>query len=216
MAINIGKAKKLTSGLTSRIPSLGKPAMAAIALGGFAAGVSNKAGPAVVDATSDAVLGDPNADKYFMGEQGFSIGGLAQAKLFSNSDVAFAGSVAGGVAGTVAGAAVGAGATYLGKEFLKDINIPSVIPESIPLIGGKKMPKSILKPGMHSGKVGGLALAGAAIGGAIGATSYIRHYARDNKEFMQSNPFSRGSAMQASATGAYGDIVLGMHNTRRG
>lgn len=203
----IGKAVGSTSG----------PILGAVAIAGFGAGLMNKAGPATVDAVSDAVLGDPNADKYFMGEQGFSVQGLATAGLLSDPGVALAGSVAGGVAGTAAGAGIGAGLGYVGNEFLKDINIPKMtIPQSVPFIGGKTVSEKIIKSGLQSGKMRGLGIAGAAIGGAIGASAYLRHYSRDNREFLQSNPYNRGSAMQASATGAYGDIVLGMHNTRRG
>lgn len=56
------------------------------------------------------------------------------------------------------------------------------------------------------------AIAGAAIGAGAGIASYVNR----NRDFYESNPYSRGSAMQASSTGAYGDIVLGMHNSRRG
>lgn len=65
------------------------------------------------------------------------------------------------------------------------------------------------------GKVGGL-IGGAAIGGAIGAMAPTASLIGNNREFYSSSAYSRGSAMQASSTGAYGDIVLGMHNSRRG
>jgi len=194
-----------------------KPGLGAIAIAGFAAGLMDKAGPATVEAVSDAVLVDPKAEKYFMGEQGFSVQGLATAGIMSNSGVALGGTILGGAAGTAAGAAVGAGVGYVANEFLRDVNIPKMtIPQSVPFIGGKTVSEKIIKSGMHSGRIKGSGIAGAAIGGAIGASAYIRNYSRENQEFIKSNPYSRGSAMQASSTGAYGDIVLGMHNTRRG
>lgn len=135
-----------------------------------------------------------------------------------------AGTLAGGAIGAAAGGALGMGASKVLTESLKGTNIHSAISgqtvgkfaDSIPLLGGKNIPKSLIKAGPHSPKIRGLGAVGAIAGAAIGGTTYMRGYFNRNKDFMQSNPYSRGSAMQASSTGAYGDIVLGMHNSRRG
>jgi hypothetical protein len=57
---------------------------------------------------------------------------------------------------------------------------------------------------------------GAIAGGAFGAATYSRSYVNRNRDFFQQSPYNRGSAMQAASTSAYGDMVLGMHNSRRG
>ena len=59
-------------------------------------------------------------------------------------------------------------------------------------------------------------MGGIAIGGAIGASATTKGNVNRNKELLNTSPYSRGSAMQASSTQAYGDMVLGMHNSRRG
>lgn len=107
------------------------------------------------------------------------------------------------------------GLSSMATSALKDTRIPDInIPDKVPLIGGKTL--ALSKPGLHSPKIRGLGAIGAIAGLAIGGSAYMRSYVNRNKDFMQSNPYNRGSAMQASSTGAYGDIVLGMHNSRRG
>lgn len=128
--------------------------------------------------------------------------------------------IVGGALGAAGGLAMGAGAASMLKEakFANDINIPEKFSDNIPLLKGKKVPlggKTLFKGGVSS-KARGLGLLGAVAGGAIGATAMTASYINRNKDFFQSNPYNRGSAMQASSTGAYGDIVLGMHNSRRG
>ena len=128
---------------------------------------------------------------------------------------AVSGTVGGAAVGAAGGAALGIGASKMATSALKDTRIPDInIPNKVPLVGGKSL--ALSKAGTHSPKIRGLGAVGAIAGAAIGGSSYLRNYTNRNKEFLQSNPYSRGSAMQASSTGAYGDIVLGMHNSRRG
>ncbi len=136
------------------------------------------------------------------------------------SGFAAGGTVAGGLLGAAGGAAVGMGASSMLKEakFANDVNIPEKFADDIPLLGGKKVPmggKTLFKGGVSS-KARGLGLIGAAVGGTIGASAFVSSHINRNRDFYKANPYSRGSAMQASSTGAYGDIVLGMHNSRRG
>lgn len=198
----------------------------ALAMGGiFAAGAIGSSARSILDLGNEAAFGDKDADRYFLGERGLSPGSLFDASV--GTGVAVGASAAGGVLGAAAGGAAGvsAGSLLRGTDVKRDINIAEKFADDIPLIGGKKVPlvggKKILSAGkMGSGRgravMAGLGIAGAITGAGIGASAYTRGYVNRNKEFYQSNPYSRGSAMQASSTGAYGDIVLGMHNSRRG
>jgi hypothetical protein len=185
-----------------------------------------------IDIGNQAAFGDEDADKYFLGSRGLSAGTVFDSSLGQTS--AIAGTAAGATLGAAGGAAVGMGASKVLTDSLKNTSIHNAVsgtvmpplinagqstgkfPGNIPLIGGKNIPKSLIKPGMHSPKIRGLGAVGAIAGAAIGGSAYMRSYVNRNQDFMQSNPYSRGSAMQASSTGAYGDIVLGMHNSRRG
>jgi len=195
---------------------------AGLLLGGvFAAGVANKTIHPAVDAANDIAFGDPEADKYFMGSQGLSPSGLIDAGTGSK----------GGAAGTIGGAAIGgifggigagAAGSMLKQQTLKEsIKVPTHYAKDIPLIGGKKIAgiggKEILKGGTHA-KIGGGALGviGAVAGAALGASTMARSYVNRNQQFFNESPYAKGSAMQASSTQAYGDMVLGMHNSRRG
>lgn len=202
--------KKMGGGLGRAMPH-GRGV--SIAMGGiFAAGVVGSSARSVLDLGNEAAFGDQNADRYFLGERGLSPGTLLDSTM--GSGFAAGGTVAGGAIGATAGAGVGMGAASMlkGAKFANDINIPEKIAgKSVPLVGGK----TLFKGGVSS-KAKGLGLLGAAVGGAIGASAFVASHVNRNRDFYQSNPYSRGSAMQASSTGAYGDIVLGMHNSRRG
>jgi len=70
----------------------------------------------------------------------------------------------------------------------------------------------------HIGGVRG-ALAGAAIGGAIGLAGAVQtatHPYRSNPNLFRNSPYYNTSLSNAERLNASGDIVLGMHNTRRG
>lgn len=113
----------------------------------------------------------------------------------------------------------------VGAELSKDVNMPKKFAKDIPLVGGKDIPMVGGKKILSAGKIGkgrgravgmGLAAVGAIGGAAIGGTAYAKSYVNRNRDFFEQSPYSRGSAMQASSTNAYGDMVLGMHNSRRG
>jgi hypothetical protein len=177
--------------------------------GAFAAGVASKTVDPVINAGNDIAFGDPEADKYFMGSQGLSLSGIIDAKTGSGGGVAgtIGGAVAGGIFG---GIGAGAAGSALGGMSLKE----SVkFSEKIPGIGGKTILKGGQAAKMSGGKMG---VAGAIIGAAVGASAMTKGFVNRNQEFYNTSPYAKGSAMQASSTQAYGDMVLGMHNTRRG
>jgi hypothetical protein len=182
--------------------------------GAFAAGLLKDVPGEAIDIGNEAAFGNEDADKAFLGSRGLSAGTVLDSTIGDGAVIG--GTLAGGVIGAAAGAAVGMGASKGLTEALKNTNVPGTIAEDVPLIGGRRIPQSILKAGTHSPKVRGLGAVGAIAGAAIGGSAFINSYVNRNRDFFESNPYSRGSAMQASSTNAYGDLVLGMHNSRRG
>jgi hypothetical protein len=177
--------------------------------GAFAVGMAQKTVDPAINAANDIAFGDPEADKYFMGSQGLSPGGIFDAKTGSG----------GGVAGTIGGAALGGifggiGAAAAGST-LKDKTLQNSLkfPEKMPGLGGKTILKGGKTAKMSGGKMG---VAGAIVGAAVGASAMTKGFVNRNQEFYNTSPYAKGSAMQASSTQAYGDMVLGMHNSRRG
>lgn len=184
-------------------------------LGGvFAAGMLKDVPGQMIDIGNEAAFGNEDADKAFLGSRGLSAGTVFDSTIGQGAMVG--GSIAGGVIGAAFGGMAGVGVSRGLTEALKNTNIPGTIAEDVPLIGGKKIPQSLLKSGTYSPKVRGFGAAGAIAGAAIGGAAMIGGYVNRNRDFFESNPYSRGSAMQASSTNAYGDLVLGMHNSRRG
>jgi hypothetical protein len=195
-----------------------KPGKAMVLGGLFAAGALKTSYRSAVELNNQAAFGNDDADKFFMGEQGLSPSGLLDASTGSKAGVI--GSIAGGIGGGALGLALGKrankGANEMlgeaGKMLTKDVKIPEMIGKfKVPGIGGKTLLNAEIKGSMH-----GLGALGAIAGAAIGGTALLRGHLNRNKEFLSQSPYSRGSAMQAQSTQAYGDMVLGMHNSRRG
>jgi hypothetical protein len=144
-----------------------------------------------------------------MGSQGLGVSGLLDANTGS----------ARGAAGTIGGAAIGgifggigagaAGSMLKQQSLEKSLNFS----EKIPGIGGKTILKAGARPKIGGGALGAV---GAIAGAALGASTMARSYVNRNQQFFNESPYAKGSAMQASSTQAYGDMVLGMHNSRRG
>lgn len=212
----------LMQGLGRSITNIGssRAKLAAVAAVAGTAGLVGSLPGSVVDAGNEAAFGDENADKYFLGERGLSAGTVFDSTL--GPGVAAAGTAVGGAIGMAAGGAVGLGVGSMLKDakFAKDYNIPEKFADNLPLIGGKRVPgiggMNLVKGGVGGrGKIG-MAIGGALLGGGIGAAAYAGGYVNRNRDFFQQSPYNRGSAMQAASTNAYGDMVLGMHNSRRG
>lgn len=182
--------------------------------GAFAAGLLKDVPGQAIDIGNEAAFGDEDADKAFLGSRGLSAGTVFDSTL--GPAAATAGTIAGGAIGAAAGATLGMGVSKGLTEVLKDTNVPGTFPENVPLVGGKNIPQSLLKAGTHSPKVRGFGAVGAIAGAAIGGSAFIASHVNRNRDFFESNPYNRGSAMQAASTNAYGDVVLGMHNSRRG
>jgi hypothetical protein len=197
--------------------SLSSKSGKAVLFGGlFAAGAIKKSYRGAVELGNQTAFGNDDADKFFMGEQGISPSGLLDAT--TGSKAAGIGSIAGAVGGGGLGLALGHYASKGSNEMLKgfklanDVKIPETIGKfKIPGIGGKTLLKEGVEGSMH-----GLGALGAVAGAAIGATALLHGNLKRNKQFFAESAYSRGSAMQARSAQAYGDVVFGMYNSRRG
>lgn len=216
----------LMQGLGRAVTRAGSSRKALIATGAIAgtAGLGSSIARPTLDAANEAAFSDPESDRAFLGSRGLSPGTLLDSTL--GPGVAGAGTVAGAGLGALGGAALagGVGAALRSSDIGRDINIPKNFSDDIPLIGGKKVPfggTNLLKAGkMGSARgklvMGGMAAVGGIVGAGFGAATYTKSYVNRNRDFFEQSPYNRGSAMQASSTNAYGDMVLGMHNSRRG
>lgn len=214
--------------------------MTALGVGGFGIGMMNKVGPAARDAAFDVAFDDPNADVAFTGRKfdarflagtamGGPVGGLLTNPLISPSD-AYAASginpvaistaigVGGGLA--IAGAGVLKGGFKMGPGALLRGGSAFRAARKAGAGGAGKAMMGAMGSGvvggaksLRRGLVGGGIFAAASIGaGALGARSYMNN----NEQFFNESPYAgRTSASVASALNASGDIVLGMHNSRR-
>jgi len=214
MALMQGLGRAVTRAGSSRA------ALGGVAAVGLTAGLVNSTARPALDAANEMAFSDKDTDRYFLGERGLSPGTILDSTVGAGS--AAAGTIAGGTLGAAGGGllGLGIGSTLNETKLKKDINIPKNFAQDIPLIGGKEVPlvggKNLLKAGIGGrGKIG-MAAAGAIIGGGFGASTFVRSHVNRNRDFYQQSPYNRGSAMQASSTNAYGDMVLGMHNSRRG
>jgi len=175
--------------------------LAAIGAVAFAAGVANEAGPAARDAAFESTLGTSDADRYFTGRK-FSARFLASGALPGPLGSAVRATAPGDMLATGTGALTGNPAGYaMGGSAIGG------------LAGGMVGSKA---GGGVRGKVLG-AIGGAVVGGAVGGSlpyAGAATYVRSNREFFSQSPYGRSTANNDMS--AVGDIVLGMHNSRRG
>jgi len=181
-----------------------------LGLGAVGLGAASVAAPAARDAAFAVTMGDPNADQAFTGRKldtrflvGHSMGGFSGRALSYTSPsnaISFSGGPKGAdTAGT--GAVIGAG-----------------IGGSYGMYRGMRYGKGV------KGKIGGTllgAVGGAAIGGAVApAVPAVQTAAlmRGNRNFYDESPYAPRNTTRSlvHSTGAVGDIVLGMHNSRSG
>jgi hypothetical protein len=205
MALGIGRVlSKAGRGMNRVVDSKG--AVAAIGVGAFGLGVANTAAPAARDAAFDFAFGNPDADiaftgrkldtRFLIGTETPGIAGFAMRFSSPSEYKTFNSPIPTG--NEVVGAAVGGGvlgATAAGlatKMFFKKGNLATA---------------------------GAAAVAGIAgtIAGGSSALVGTRQMMRENERFYKESPYARNSSSNiSSSTNATGDIVLGMHNSRRG
>lgn len=198
----------LLKGIGRGVSSLGTNRKSLFAIGAMAgvAGFSSVVGPATRDAVLEVGLGDKDADRYFTGSKfsgrsllGAGIGGnlgtaiqMTSPNDYMKTNMVMPGPLESAAGGT---ALLGAGGALAGG-----------------LIGAQK------GKGIRGGIIGGIA--GALAGGVAGAAAPIagtRSYMSNNAEFFAQSPYApRSSRNMMNDLGAAGDIVLGMHNSRKG
>jgi len=182
----------LLSTIGRSISGMSGRSMAGLGVASFGLGMANTVGPEARDATFDAVLGTPDADKYFTGRK-FSARFLA---------------------GQTIGGPVGTAMQATAPLDLLSVNPPIPVNPVNSGAGGMGIGGAI---GGIIGRGKGAAI-GAAIGGTIGAAvpvAGVRAYTKHNRDFFTQSPYGRSSSANAELS-AVGDIVLGMHNSRRG
>lgn len=184
-----------------------KMGMGAVAIGALTLGMGSEVGPAMKGAAFDAAFGDENADRYFTGRSldsrflvgsmmGGVGGGLLQASapsdffaanpLVPGPTVMMGTSAVTGTMGGITGGTIGSA------------------------IGGAVLGRA----GKVMGGITGT-LAGAGIGASLPTAAAVGGHINRNQEFYRQSPYSSSSST-AAQLGASGDIVLGMHNSRRG
>ena len=205
-------------------------------------GVSDTVGPTAADAMMEIGLGDPEADQYFLGGDssfrylagtlmGGTLGGAMRASAPGDyirenpysptTGVVMGGSALGLGVGALAGAAL---AKPIGKGIRSGLtNLSEAAADNYPNISSSASEMAQGLSNMSKGRraiIGGIAgLVGASAGisagiGATGAAPVASHLSQ-NREFMSQSPYStsRSTAVNLNASG---NIVLGMHNSRRG
>ena len=185
--------KSVLSGMGS------KTALGVLTAGAVVKGLSDTVGQSAIDNAMEIAFDNPEADRavlgtdltpsLLLGEAGLGpISGIAK-----NMNIARYGVNTGPglpMATTAGGAALGgmAGAKYGASR------------------GGIK--------GAIFGGIAG-SIVGGGVGGALGIAPTAQ-YIRSNRQLLKESPFSNTSLVTADALNATGDIVFGMHNSRRG
>lgn len=178
-----------------------KVLMGTLIAGAVGKGLSDSVGRGTVKNAMEIAFDNPDADRMMLGTDltpslavGAGVSGLAgmPARLANAERLGMYGSaISGGTAlgSTVAGAGLGT------------------------LIGGGIGAKFGGLKGAIAGAIGGGAI-GTAIG-AGGPLAHVKGVATKNSQLLGQGPMANSSLMTANALNASGDIVLGMHNSRR-
>jgi hypothetical protein len=190
------------------IYSAGKGAMkskgaAATLIGGsFLAGFAGKGSEEAISNMMDISFGTPDADNMMLGGQDLT------------PSMAM-GALAPGFLGTAARAK---NFTEFGQYGPETVTFGVPAAAGIGGVAGGMLGKAMKAKGSRIGGVRG-AIGGAVIGGAIGlagAAQIATAPYRKNKQIFKNSPYYNTSLSNAERLNASGDIVLGMHNSRRG
>lgn len=200
----LGKIGRAAAGMGTKAANR-KGLMAAVIGGSFVAGMANKTGEAAIAGTMDVAFGTPDADNYMLGGRDLTPS-LAMGSLMP------------GLAGAPARFKNTADLGMYGYGNSSIMAAPPIAAATGTLLGGIGGAAAKAQGIPHIGGVRG-ALAGAAVGGAVGLAGAVqaatRPY-RKNPELFRNSPYYNTSLSNAERLNASGDIVLGMHNTRRG
>lgn len=202
-ASNVG-IRELTRGAAAGISDAPRPrgkmgtgigalAVAAAGVYGIYKGIrgfTDQVGPALIDSAMDVAFDNPQADQDVLGTD------LTPSMIYA----------VGGLPGSNVARALNYG------RFGADIGAGG----SMAVAGGATAAGALIG-GLSGGLKGGIA--GAAIGAVTGtalASQNIIGTARTNSRILSESPFYNSSLLTADRLNASGDIVLGMHNSRRG
>ncbi len=212
--IRIGQAENLISKALgfSGMGTAGKVGVGALLVGAGIKGFYNQVAPAAIDASMDVAFGDPQADRKVLGTDltpsllygASGLPGAGYARTMNPTRYGLGGrsgpiknTVRPAIFGGVMGAAMGAGA----------------VAGAARAAGVPINPAKLIKGGAKKAAIG------AAIGGGLGLAATVSSTvstARANQQIMTQSPFYNQSALNAERLNASGNIVLGMHNQRRG
>lgn len=195
---SIGKA--VSRGARAGVSGMGtKTALGILTAGAVVKGLSDSVGKSAIDNAMEIAFDNPEADRQMLGTD------LTPSLLLSQAGL-----------GPISGAARNLNAMKYG------VNTGPMAPMAVTAGGAALGGVAGAKFGMSRGGVkgaiaGGLfgAMAGGGVGGAIGVAPTAQ-YVRSNSQLLRESPFSNSSLATAEALNATGDIVFGMHNSRRG
>jgi hypothetical protein len=204
----MGEAIKNYSGMGKA----GKVGVAALMVGAGIKGLYDAVAPAAIDASMDIAFGDPQADKKVLGTD------LTPSLMYGASGLPGA-----GYARSLNPAKYGIGAKGGPiRNTAKSGALGSLIGGSLGALSVAAAAHAAKLP-INPAKLMKTGIKGAAIGAAIGGTaglfgtvSSTVMSANANQQIMAQSPFYNQSALTAERLNASGNIVLGMHNTRRG
>jgi hypothetical protein len=151
------------------------------------AGMMSETAPAMQDLAFETAFGDANADRYFTGRD-----------LSSRFLV---GSMMGGVGGGILQASSPG-------DFIATNPTAGMATTALGGVAGAAIGGTI-------GSAMSRGFRGAVVGGALGAAGALSNRLSNNRQFYTESPYSVSGSTAASLN-ATGDIVLGMHNSRRG
>lgn len=229
----LGKVGKLASGVRRGAQSAASGAarsktLAATVIGGsMIAGFAGKTSEAAISGTMDVAFGTPDADNYMLGGRdltpSLAMGALmpgflgAPARMKNAVDLGMygAGSPEAFFAPIGIGAALGAAAGTYGAASRGGKAIKAA--KAAKALGSRKRIIGAVAGAAFGTIAGGMAAgtAGAAIGTGVGAMGAAKPY-RNNPDLFKNSPYYNTSLSTAERLNASGDIVLGMHNSRRG
>ena len=197
-----GKIVSQTTGF-SGMGTAGKVGVGALLAGMGIKGFYGQVAPAAMDASMDVAFGDPQADRKVLGTDltpsmmygASGLPGSNAAMRYLPNNIKRRGINPGGRAALIGAPTIGAAVGGLGVAAI-----------------GKKF-------GLKGKGLAAATAAGAFIGGTTGLSGSIANpinVARNNQQIMTQSPFYNQSALNAERLNASGNIVLGMHNQRRG
>ena len=206
-----GKVVSQASGF-SGMGTAGKVGVGALLAGMGIKGFYDQVAPATINAGMDVAFGDPQADRKVLGTDltpsllygASGLPGADYARMINPSKYGLGGK-SGPIKNTARSAAVGG---FLGGAAGTAI-----------VAGAARAARSPVNPAQLMKKGAKGAAIGAAIGGAVGlfgTVSSTAMTANANRQIMTQSPFYNQSALNAERLNARGNIVLGMHNQRRG